>query len=517
MGWFDGTRCAGCRIWVPVAVVLVVLLASRTAALDIPLIFTQESVTGGLPESRLVMLSPGGEVTVLTPGFAAAADPNVSFCGTQVLFAGRIRAEDPWNIWVMDVDGSHQRQVTRDMGDCREPIFLARAPVDAPDFVDNVRWIAFTSTATRALDQHGRYPLTNLYAINLVPLAARGTVLWRTSYNLGNDITPTILADGRMLYSSWQRDAYALMFSTWAGEGINQFFGTDTGGWSQLSPFEVRADRRVVFIERKGYSEDRSGRLAQVSMRRPLASHQVLSRDDGGLYRTPHALPDGRLLVSYAREGDRYGIYHFDERRGRPGRRVYDAPEWHDVDPQLVVERAEPVGRIPMVEFASVVDISGFEGAAQLQCLNVYDSDRPEVAAIPHGAVKSVRLVEGMSMTPAEARRSGLQPGVDYANDTWPPPFVRTRSLGVAPVESDGSFYVNVPGNVPFYVQLLDEHGDELHTMRAWAWVRSGDQRSCIGCHEDKELAPVNRATKALIKADPMNLMGPRANIEGAD
>ena len=93
----------------------------------------------------------------------------------------------------------------------------------------------------------------------------------------------------------------------------------------------------------------------------------------------------------------------------------------------------------------------------------------------------------------------------------WPPRFVRTRSLGEAPVETDGSFYVNVVGDVPFYVETLDRDGRVVQTMRAWTWVRKGDQRGCIGCHENKELSPENRVTQALHKARPVTLTGARA------
>ena len=76
-------------------------------------------------------------------------------------------------------------------------------------------------------------------------------------------------------------------------------------------------------------------------------------------------------------------------------------------------------------------------------------------------------------------------------------------------MEPDGSFFVNVIGNTPFFIQILDEHKTVLHTMRAWTWVRSGSQRGCIGCHEDKELAPENRATQALLKMQPAFLIDP--------
>ena len=491
--------------WCWALALLLMHVPGSARSLDYSLVFVQEPCAQGETVSRIATLQPDGNVTILTRGFAAAADPCVSFDGRRLLFAGKLRQKDPWNIWQMDADGSRKQQLTADLGDCREPIYLARAAVDAPNFRDQVRWITFTSTAPAVLNERGDGPLTALYAMSLKPVPGRGTVLWRTTYNLGGDVAPTVLADGRVLFSAWQREGRALMTISWAGENLNPFYGSHDNRISQLSACEL-PDRRVVFIESQG--PERGGRLAQVSLRRPLHSHQVLSPDRGS-YRTPHPLPDGRLLVSCASGEASYGICIFDEKKGRPGRVVYDDPAWHDFDAQPLAPRPEPVGRIPMVEFASVLDVGGFENAGQLQCLNVYDSDREEAQKIRPGQVARVRLVEGIPVGLATSPpvRQTLPPA---RADAWPPPFVQTRPLGEAPVEEDGSFYVNVAGNVPFYVETLDEQGQVLMTMRTWIWVRSGDQRGCIGCHENKELAPENRATQALIKAQPAMLMGPR-------
>ena len=479
-----------------------------TRALDQPLIFVQEPVEKAECGSRIVVLWPDERLTVLTKGFCAAVDPGVSFDGGRVLFAGKKQESDPWDIWEMEVDGANERRITSDMGDCREPVYMATAAVNPPTFSEKVRWITFTSSAPQVFDERGKGPLTSLYAMNLKPLSGRGTVVWRTTYDLGGDVAPTVLADGRVLFSSWQRRGYALMVTSWAGENLNPFFGSHDGEVSQLSAVEMPGERRLLFIENEGETGDRSGRLAQVSFRRPLHSHRVLSRD-AGRYRTPQGLADGRLLVAYADGEDSYGIYLFDEEKGKPGEQIFDAPEWHDVDPQSVVARAEPTGRIPMVEFASVLDVGGFEKAGQLQCLNVYESDREEVGQLRIGQVKKVRLVEGLPVALSEGERlSEIQK--KGGSDVWPPPFVRTRPLGEAEVEEDGSFYVNVAGDVPFYIETLDKNGQVLTTMRAWMWVRSGDQRGCVGCHENKELAPENWATQALIKAQPAMLLGPR-------
>jgi len=456
-----------------------------------PLVLVQQAGTN----SRIVRLD-GGQVRVLTPQFAGAADPCVSFEGTHLLFAGQRSAGDPWQIWEMRADGAQQRQLTEGPADCREPVYLAKAAVDAPEFAQRVRWFCFVRALPGALDEEGRGPLRSLYAQSLEPVPGRGIVTWRTTYNLGGDAAPAVLGDGRVLFSSWQREGLALMTISWAGEDLNPFFGTHDGPLSQGEPCEL-PDRSVVFVEHQGTIPHQGGNLARVELRRPLATRRVLSRE-GEEYRTPHPGPEGKLLVARRRPGKSYGIHYFEPTRGRLGSKVLDDPAWDELDAQVLAPRPEPTGRIPMVEFASVLDLGDLKGLGQLQCLNVYDSDRPDRAR--PGQVERVRLVEGVPLPPGAA--PARPPG------GWPPSHVRTRLLGEAPVEPDGSFYVNVAGDRPFYIETLDAQGQVVQTMRAWTWVRSGDQRGCVGCHENRELAPENRATQALIRAQPVTLKG---------
>ncbi len=465
------------------------------------------------PDScRIVSLTPDGKLSVLTPEFASACDPSVSFDGKRILFAGKRTVEDRWNIYEMNADGSGKIQITKDMGDCLEPIYLPMASVNPPNFDDRVRWITFTSTAASVLDEQGEGLAPSLYVMSLSPVKGRGRVLWRTTYNLGGDFSPTVMRDGRVLFSSCQRGNFALMTITWAGDNINPFYGTDEGPTIKTMASEM-PDRTVVFIESDGETPDGGGRLARVSLRRPLHTHEVLSKGEGR-FRTPHPLPDGRLVISYTSGEESYGVYLFDFESGRPGRKIYDDPAWNDVDAMPIFPHPEPMARIPMLEFASVLDIGGFKEAGQLHCMNIYDSDRPEVRELKPGQVKWVRFVEGVPVRTSEQGTTDREEDPSRSHrgkvdGEWPPPFVKTRILGEAPVEHDGSFFVNIMGNTPFFIQILDEHKMALQTMRAWTWVRAGSQRGCIGCHEDKELAPENRATQALLKACPTFLTNP--------
>jgi len=43
--------------------------------------------------------------------------------------------------------------------------------------------------------------------------------------------------------------------------------------------------------------------------------------------------------------------------------------------------------------------------------------------------------------------------------------------------------------------------------MPNWIWVRRGTSRSCVGCHENKELAPENRVSQALARLQETALL----------
>jgi len=470
--------------------------------------FSKEVASG----SRIVTLSPDGEISVLTPEFASASDPSVSYDAKRILFAGKLTSKDRWNIWEMDIDGKNKKQITKDLGDCREPEYLALGSITPPEFTDKVRWIVFTSNAANTYDEYSKELATSLYVTNLEPIEGRGTLVWRATFNLSSDFSPTVLKDGRVLLSSWQHHGtryypngmVALLTMNWAGTGLNLFYGNHQGATLKTMACEM-PDRTVVFVESDGSTRDGSGNLARISFKRPLRSHEVLSKGEGR-YRTPYPFPNGELAVSYTSEQNNYGIYLFDFEPGKPGKHIYDAPDWHDVEAIAIVPRPEPMGRITIVVDA--------KQTGHLQCLNVHDSDRPEASDIKRGEVKSVRFVEGVPISSSEREKLPLigagiglsGPGSTAIGAT---PFTRTRILGEAPVEPDGSFYVEVAADTPFFIQTLDENQMALQTMRGWMWVRRGSRRGCIGCHENKELAPENQVTQTLIKAQPQSLTAP--------
>ncbi|MBC8872147.1 MAG: hypothetical protein H8E44_22170 [Planctomycetes bacterium] len=78
----------------------------------------------------------------------------------------------------------------------------------------------------------------------------------------------------------------------------------------------------------------------------------------------------------------------------------------------------------------------------------------------------------------------------DQPNTGYGPENIPRMSLGVVPVEEDGSVYCRAPVGKLLLFQALDENMMAIQTMRSATFVHRGEQLTCIGCHEDRWQAP---------------------------
>ena len=81
--------------------------------------------------------------------------------------------------------------------------------------------------------------------------------------------------------------------------------------------------------------------------------------------------------------------------------------------------------------------------------------------------------------------------------------------LGTVPLAADGSFAVEVPADTPIAFQAVDGEGrSELNEM-SWIFVRPGETRSCVGCHQPRQLAPsVPLQSVQALRVKPLALLG---------
>jgi len=85
----------------------------------------------------------------------------------------------------------------------------------------------------------------------------------------------------------------------------------------------------------------------------------------------------------------------------------------------------------------------------------------------------------------------------------------RAVVTGTAPVEADGSFFVQTPADKPIRFALLNEKGAVLRQEHGWFWLRRGEQRYCTGCHTGPERSSENRLPTVLQRTTtPIDLTG---------
>jgi len=410
---------------------------------------------------RIVRLSPsdnGGAPIPLTTEFLSARDPEVSFDGKTILFAGKRQNGEPWGIWRMDTDGGNKVRVTmtatQGMEDAVSPLY-----VGSLFHLDD-------KSPTRKILYQGKEG--KLYTCDLDGKDRR-----RITFNVYPEFEPDVLPNGRVIFSSVKEDGNEKVLDLLAinidGTDLMDYVtGPRVPGNKEM--VRVGRDGRVYFIESDGDGWLRGGTLSYVSQRRPVYSYNVLARGggEGGFFHSPCPLPDGGLVVSFreGKEGALYGLFTLDPGTGKREKLIYTAPGYHCVDAHVLAPRPMVKGR------SSFVDDNRETGV--FYCIDVYISERPEVKRLARGSITGVRVLEGTG------------PGV--------------RVLGTAPVERDGSFHIEVPAETPLAFELLDKDGGVVSRQSTWTWVMGRESRGCIGCHEDRELSPPNRLPEAIVK-----------------
>jgi hypothetical protein len=284
----------------------------------------------------------------------------------------------------------------------------------------------------------------------------------KLSYLPGNFVPDDVLRDGRVLFESGfplGAGATPEMFLVYAdGSGVESV-RCDHGAAREHGRQMVSGD--IVFTHGE--------KLARFSS--ALAGEATVAAPAGDYAGDVAEMPGGQWLVSVRRPGGKnYGLAVW--KPGAPGFTTLAADGSRDLaEPVVVAPRAVP-NRHP----------SGLHDWAfgNLLALDARQSRSGAVAGTPV-AVRA-ETMDG----------SGL-----------------VISLGTAPVETDGSFFVQATGDEPLRFILLDAEGRTLRQEQGWFWVRRGEQRICVGCHTGPERAPENRVPEVLLRTTtPVALMG---------
>ena len=142
-----------------------------------------------------IYVREGNRQRLLVEEFAETADPAVSFEGDKVLFAGKSRSQDPWQIWEISLSEGQPRRITQGSEDCVRPFYLPGDRVVYARKVDG-RFVIETSD----LAGSKILPLTYISS-NALPtdVLRDGRILFESGYPLGTNGTPdiyTVYSDG---------------------------------------------------------------------------------------------------------------------------------------------------------------------------------------------------------------------------------------------------------------------------------------------------------------------------------
>jgi len=428
--------------------------------------------------SRLARRAPSAQASrSLTPDFFAAADPRISFDGARALFSGKKTADSLWQIWEMNADGTGARQITHCASDCMQPAYLAHGLI-----VYTTIFNSSPAHATRSIGEGSQIWTSKLDGTDAQPI----------TFGPGDFQVETVLQNGTILLTARtpllpsnghpaDRELYTIRLDGTALATLR----CDHQHPAIRSQAEELDDGSVVFVKALLNNQSVAGQLAWIRRgavhNEPLAppSIQVMS---------PQPIAGNEVIVSHETaigtgSGTKLALYSFDAESGK-----FSSPLFQD--PKLSAVEAVPLAAHESPRwYWSTLNADLKRG--YFICLNGYlaqDAPQGKIAA----KLARVRVLTLDAATQHESL------------------------LGEAPMEEDGSFYIAVPPDKPVRFEVLDAAGSMVRAQKSWIWARSGEEHGCVGCHEDRALAPENRWPMALRRFDTPTRLDLANHVDGS-
>jgi len=489
--------------------------------------FSENPVVRNLLENSVVQSGRLEGQTLSTGSFIS---PNLCYDAERVAFAyvectgdrrhryhtdltqGHWHEGRTFNIFTCNIDGSDLRQITDGTWNDFDPCWLPNGRM------------AFISERRGGYLRCGREcPTYTLFDMN-----PDGSLIRCLSYHETNEWNPSVTNDGRILYTRWDYPdrhgctAHHPWTTTLDGRDPRHVYGNFTPRFSrsdmELGSRAIPNSPKFVVTAAPHHGQ-MFGTLNIIDPQVPdddaMAPVKRLTPDvdypetQGGsqIYGTPYPLSEKYYLAvadfamtpnvgfewhnnNYVR-GD-YGIYLVDAFGNKE--LIYRDPEIGSVSPMPVVARPMPPVMPRMVSDAIEEQLYLLPNREKLSTLpqatisivNAYHSLRP----FPEGTkLKELRVIQWIPMSVP----SGSPPHeIGFREPTSSDSVVLARYvLGTAPIEEDGSVNITVPPRRPLQLQVLDEEGLAVQSMRGSVYLHDGETLSCNGCHEPMGSAPV--------------------------
>ena len=485
-----------------------------------------------------------GQVRELVPAMAEGIFGrfDLDFDAQRVIFDWKRKIGEGFRIYEVGIDGKALRQLTFPPADEAQRIdkydnsFLGGTGERYQHHTDDMHpcflpngGICFISTRCQRgilCDGPDILTTTTLYRAN-----GDGSDIQVLSQSPVSEASPSIMNDGRILYTRWEYvdKADVVIKCLWAmrpdGTGSVEIFGNDiTFPDTMLHGRAIPGTNNLFVVIGAPHMPAGVGTVIRLDINYPIRTRQPMTfitpdidirteygffhkrngrwiKDNvGPLYTDAHPLDEKFFLVSCNpdrpyNDSSAYGIYLLDEF----GNRVLihqddDISCWNPIP----LQRRKRPPSIPPVQ-------SPPNSSATIVMADVYKG----IESVPRGTIKYLRVLETLAR-PWEARRfwDGDSAYQQHAVVSMNTHLHIKRLHGIVPVDIDGSANFTVPADKNLFFQALDENFMEVQRMRTFINLRPGETRSCIGCHEQRRWAPPRKQVRALTR--PTDRLAPQ-------
>ncbi len=441
-------------------------------------------------------VSPDGKLSTLfkPPRTEFVGDVDIHFNADRMLFSMQA-SNDLWQVWEIRADGTGLKQLTgNDEADVDnyDPCYLPNGQI----IFDSTRCFAGVPCVG------GGNSVANLCLMN-----ADGSSLRMLCFDQEHNWCPTVLNDGRIMYSRWEYTDTPHYFTRLLfhmnPDGTGQMEHYASNSYWPNSIFYARPipnhPTMVVAVISGHHGVPRMGELLLfdpakgrhenkgVVQRIPGHGKNVdpviadtLVQNSWPKFLHPYPLSEKYFLVSaQTTQSSPWGIYLVDIFNNMT--LIKELPEYALFEPMPFRKTSAP----PVIP--SRVNLNSKE--ATVYMADIYNGQGLE--GIPRGTVKALRVFEPHYTYP---RMGGhIDIGIDGPWDVH-------RVHGTVPVNDDGSASFTVPANTPLAVQPLDTEGKALQIMRSWFTAMPGEVLSCVGCHEKQNTTASSRSFKSAVK-----------------
>ena len=498
-------------------------------------------VEGFRPGGGLYVFSPsesGGELKcIFDAGEGMITTADLSYDGKEVVFAmrrgghvgsnpvahiediSRYDDEDSnYHVFKINIDGTGLTQLTRGTYNNLDPSWL-------PD-----GGIVFIS------DRKPAYAYCYVVTSPVVyRMEADGTNQKRLSANYLMDFTPSVLNDGRIIYTRWEyvdRAACPIQ-SLWAinpdGTSLSGFYGNRVlapGTFMDAQP--VPGTNKVVATATNHNGPCRGGIVLIDPAKGANAKEAVTNlTPEIDIYRYSGVYGNG-LRGPYEKPfpvgGDKYLVAN----NGAVQLRDFNANAITILLPNdgMGYYSAQPIRSAPtppvltgtsMDRSAVLPEDGSVSGAwATVFMQDVYNGLEPDVK---RGEIKQIAVVQELEKS-THSPQNNLTPdgshmrnvavfGFQFPLVSCGATYAPKKLWGFADVDEDGSAAFLVPSEVPIYFMALDAEGRALQRMRSFTHLMPGEVQGCVGCHSDRNSVVSRPASQLAMRGTPQKLTPP--------